>query len=232
MEVSNQILKIVEQRISKDSELFFIDTDIYCSQFGLNIIKRKKLFGVSLNSEIILPTIYDEIILLTCSVIATKIDNRYSLYDINKREYITEYDYISLEPIESIWKLTNPHGKSIILNTVNSVLYLNENCYEEFNLKLNYTEYVWARKGNYFDYINRKTGKHISLPCIVMAYDTKYGMYGRDTNNKVLYFDESGVEDGIMLRKQVIDAGGYLKLTNYTYNLEDIIDVYGNILNV
>ena len=57
-------------------------------------------------------------------------------------------------------------------------------------------------------------------------------MYGRDTNNKVLYFDESGVEDGIMLRKQVIDAGGYLKLTNYTYNLEDIIDVYGNILNV
>ena len=42
MEVSNQILKIVEQRISKDSELFFIDTDIYCSQFGLNIIKRKK----------------------------------------------------------------------------------------------------------------------------------------------------------------------------------------------
>lgn len=232
MEISNQILKIVEQRISKDSELFFIDTDICCSQFGLNIIKRKNLFGVSLNGEIIIPTIYDEIILLTSSVIAIKINNRYSLYDINKREYITAYDYISLEPIESIWKITNTHGKSIILSTADSAIYLNGNCYEEFNLKQNYTEYVWARKGSFFDYINRKTWKHISLPCVVMAYDTKCGMFGKDTSNKVLYFNESGVEDENMLRKQVIGAGGYLKLTNYTYNLEDIIDVYGNILNV
>lgn len=65
-----------------------------------------------------------------------------------------------------------------------------------------------------------------------MAYDTLYGMFGKDEFGKISYFEESGIENNIELRKAVSEAGGYLSLTNLAFRVEDVIDVYGNILNI
>ena len=57
-------------------------------------------------------------------------------------------------------------------------------------------------------------------------------MFGKNENGTISLFEESGIYNVIRLRQMVCEAGGYLTLTNYTYNIQHVIDVYGNILNI
>lgn len=93
-------------------------------------------------------------------------------------------------------------------------------------------EYIWAKRGRFYDYIHRASGAVISLPGIIMAYDTQYGIFGLDEYNRVCKFNENGLGCHWDLRQSVKKQGGYLTLHNHTYNIEHIIDIYGNILNV
>lgn len=229
----NQTEIIIEQRIKKDLELFFVDYTIETSKFGLNIIKKKTFYGVLYKGEIVVPVIYDDIVIITNTTVAVKVNNKYSLYDIHRNEYITTFSYTSLQCIGSYWKLNNNSNNMILFDTLRrKILNISDN-YDEYNLKCDNTEYCWARRGRYFDFIHRSSGNCISLPGIVLAYDTEFGMFGKDeVEETVSFFDEFGVEDSYTLRKIVAEAGGYLTLINYTYNIEHIIDVYGNILNI
>lgn len=226
------IQEIINHRLKYDSEIFFVDTKIVSTEFNMAIIKKKQYYGVSLNSEIVIPPIYDEIAVLTHSTVAIKIKNRISLYDISRKRSITEFSYNSMEHIGSYWKFNNDFGTFLIFDTIREKLFNNKCGYDEYNLKCDYTEYCWVRRGRFFDFFHRETGKSFSLPGIVMAYDTEVGMFGKNENGTISLFEESGIENVMRLRQIVSEAGGYLTLTNYTYNIQHIIDVYGNILNI
>ncbi len=232
MEVIDKINAIIKRRKKIDAELFFVDTIIVSSMGNIDIIKKKKFYGVSLNDEIIISPIYDEIVIITDSIVSMRIENRISLYDIIRKKPITEFDYTSLAQVGTYCKLNKNSDYFILYDTQNGKMFNIDGYYEEYNLKHLYTEYCWVRKGRFYDYIHRQSGKRISLPGIIMAYDTEFGMLGKDEFGKVSYFEETGVENNLKLRELVSQAGGYLTLINYTYNVEHIIDVYGNILNI
>lgn len=229
---SETIQEIINQRLKYDSEIFFVDTKIVSTEFNMTIIKKKQRYGVSLNSEIVIPPIYDEIVVLTHSTVAIKINNRISLYNISRKKTITDFLYNSMEHIGSYWKFSNDSSSFLILDTIREQFINNNGEYDEYNLRCNHTEYCWARRGRFFDFIHRETGKCFSLPGIVMAYDTEAGMFGKNENGTISLFEESGIENVMRLRQIVYEAGGYLTLTNYTYNIQHVIDVYGNILNI
>ena len=101
------------------------------------------------------------------------------------------------------------------------------------NTKPNQTEYIWAKKGEYFDCIERSSSKLICLQgSVIMVYDTNEGIFGRCGQYKVCYFDRYGVNQPIELRRIVMEAGGYLELQNHTFNIQHYIDVNGIILNL
>lgn len=226
------IQNIISNRIRYDSEIFFVDTSVVSTVFDITIIRKKQYYGISLNGEIVLPPIYDEIVVLTHSTVAIKIKDRISLYNIHSNISISDFSFKSLECIGSYWKLNKDSGSFIIFDTIKDICFNNDGRYDEYNLRCNHTEYYWAKRGRFFDFIHRETGKNFSLPGIVLAYDTEVGMFGMNENGTVSLFDESGLENVIRLRKIVYEAGGYLTLTNYTYNIQHIIDVYGNVLNI
>lgn len=226
------IQDIINHRLKYDSEIFFVDTKVVSTEFNMTIIKKKQYYGVSLNSEIVIPPIYDEIVVLTHSTVAIKIKNRISLYNIYRKKTITDFSYNSMEHIGSYWKLNNDSGPFLIFDTIREKLFKNKGGYDEYNLRCDHTEYCWVRRGRFFDFIHRGTGESFSLPGIVMAYDTEAGMFGKNENGTISLFEESGIENVIRLRQMVCEAGGYLTLTNYTYNIQHVIDVYGNILNI
>lgn len=226
------IQNIINNRIKYDSEIFFVDMNVVSTVFDVTIIKKKQYYGVSLNREIVLPPIYDQIVVLTHSTVAIKIKDRLALYNIHRNVSITDFSYKSMERIGSYWKFNNDSGLFLIFDTTREISFNNKGRYDEYNLRCDHTEYCWVRRGRFFDFIHRETGKNISLPGVVMAYDTETGMFGKNENGTVSLFDESGIENVIRLRKIVCEAGGYLTLTNYTYNIQHVIDVYGNILNI
>lgn len=231
-QLNDEIKTIIEERKKRDSELFFITPIVVSSKFNIGVIKRKSYFGVLFDAEMVLLPIYDDVVVVAESVVALKINGKYSLYDITDGKIITDFYYIAIEAVGAYWKLFGESGEFIVYDTLNKKIIYASGVYEEYNLKCIATEYCWAKRGNFFDYIHRVSGRCISLPGILMAYDTEFGMFGMNNENVVIYFDEYGYKDNLKLRKLVFEAGGYLTLNNYTYNIQHIIDVYGNILNV
>ena len=94
---SDIIQNIIKKRSKHDSEIFFVDTQIVSTEFDVTIIKKKQYYGVSLNNEIVLPPIYDEIVVLTHSTVAITIRDRVSLYNIYRKISITDFSYKSME---------------------------------------------------------------------------------------------------------------------------------------
>lgn len=232
MEINDKIKTIVEKRRKKDSELFFIDTIVVSSEFSIEKIKRKNFFGISFKGEVILQPIFDAIDIITDSLVAAKINNRFSFYNICSRTSVTEYHYTHYDCIGNYFRLYKPIGIYDIFDVSNGRMLNNRGNYEEYNLKYDNTEYCWVKRGDFFDYIKRQSGEVICLPGVTMAYDTEFGMFGKNKFETVKFFEETGVENKFKLRELVSKAGGYLTLKNYTYNIEDVIDVYGNIINI
>ena len=52
------IQDIINHRLKYDSEIFFVDAKVVSTEFNMTIIKKKQYYGVSLNSEIVIPPIY------------------------------------------------------------------------------------------------------------------------------------------------------------------------------
>lgn len=232
MEITDSNIKsIIEARMKRDSELFFIDLCYIGNDFGYNYTKRKKYLGLNLNEKIVVAPIFDDVQCLSKNVAALKLENRISVYDIDNREFISQFEYVDWKKDGIYWKLFKI-SNAVSLYDSERQQFLGDFGYTEYGIRQNYTQYFWAKRGKFFDYINRDTGQVISLPGIIMAYDTQYGMFGKDESGKVSYFEESGMENRLKLRQMVYEAGGYLTLTNLTYKIEDIIDVYGNILNI
>ncbi len=104
--------------------------------------------------------------------------------------------------------------------------------YDDYNRVAPHTEYIWVRRGQYYDYVHRTTATVVRLPAVVLAYDSDTGMFGREDNDVVTFYDKHGNADMEGLRRRVREAGGYLALDNYTLHIKHYIDIYGNILNL
>ncbi len=223
-------IEIEKQRKREDEDLFFREVRAVESVGRFLIIKRGNgsYRGLQGDDEIILPPVYDRVDFISEDVVVIKIRDLYALYDVNKREQLTEFEFDTIER----------YGKYLVVSSNTKYgLYEIENrrllipaLYDVINIKREDTEYIWVRNGNIFDFVHRKTGRFISMPGAVMAYDTETAMFVMFENRKVALMDERGLNNSVGLRKTVMDNGGYLSLQNITYHTKVIIDVYGNIL--
>lgn len=232
MEINNSIiLSVINERKRRDADLFFVDVRTIGHEYGYEYIKRKKYYGLRFNGVIVIEPIYDKVLCLSTETAALNLHDKIAVYNIKNREFISQFDYIDISKEGIYWKLKKT-SHSISLYDTEGDNFLGDYGYSDYGIQLSNSQYFWAKRGKFYDYIKRETGQIISLPGVIMAYDTQYGMFGKDEFGKISYFDESGIENVSKLRKIVSDAGGYLTLTNLTFRVEDIIDVYGNILNI
>ena len=227
-----EINELYLNRLQKDKELFYVEILPIETTFGVKLIRRKKLYGICCGTEQIAAPVFDEVILLSISIADVRIQERHALFDLNTKKLISKFLYERIEKAENWLILYRPECRIVIYDLIESHFLVEDSSYEAYNLKDNTTEYIWARRGKYYDYINRKTGRLHTLPGIIMAYDTLHGLFGLGNYRKIMYFDECGVPKPADLRRIVLEAGGHLVLNNFTYNIQHIIDVYGNILNI
>lgn len=230
--VNTDLNRIVSERLAKDDELFFVDTSVVCSKHGKTIIKRKSLQGVQDNDRILIRPIFEAIDIVSSEIAIARLLDMFALFSLREGRQLSEFEYCSVQISDDVIVLGKGNGRTAIYNLDTSDFLHQMGDYDEFNLKDFSTEYVWARRNMFYDYIHRATGRVISIPGVIMAYDTKRGIFGLNKHNKVCKFNEKGVENNAGLRQAVQKEGGYLALRNYTYNIEHITDIYGNILNI
>ena len=224
--------RIIAERLAKDNELFFVDSSVIDSKYGKKIIRKKKFQGVQGDNGILIQPIYENIEIVSTDIAIVKLLDTFAIFSLSEGQRLSEFEYSSAHISNDMIVLNKGTGRSAIYN-LNTSRFLHQTAdYDEFNLKDASTEYVWARRNTFFDYIHRESGKIISLPGIIMAYDTQHDIFGLDEHNRVCKFNENGIENHWDLRQSVQMQGGYLTLRNHTYNIEHIIDIYGNILNI
>ncbi|MDE5877014.1 MAG: hypothetical protein K2H47_05910 [Muribaculaceae bacterium] len=227
-----EINDIYLKRLQKDEDLFYIKVLPIETSFDVKLIRRKKFYGICCGKEQTAAPVFDEIVLFSESIADVKIQERHALFDLNTKRLISKFLYERIEKSGNWLILHRPKNRIGIYDLLKSCLLVEDGSYEAYNLKDDTTEYLWVRRGKYYDYINRETGKLHTLPGVIMAYDTSHGLFGLGEYGKVTYFNEYGVPKPKELRQIVLKAGGHLVLNNFTYNIQHIIDVYGNILNI
>lgn len=230
--VNMSVDRIIAERLAKDNELFFVDASVIDSKYGKNIIRKKKYQGIQGDNGILIHPIYENVEIVSNDVAIVKLLDAFAIFSISEGKRLSEFEYSSVHISNDMIVLNKEAGRSSIYNLKTSKFIHKTEDYDEFNLKDASTEYIWARRNTFFDYIHRESGRVISLPGIIMAYDTEHDIFGLDEYNRVCKFNEYGIESHWDLRQSVQIQGGYLTLHNYTYNIEHIIDIYGNILNI
>lgn len=230
--VNSNINNVISERLVKDKDLFFVDYSVIKSKYGIDIIRKKKFQGVKNNDLILIPPIFDNIEIASNDLAIVKLLDTYAIFSLREGGQLSEFEYCSVHISNNMIVLHKGNGRCAIYD-MNTSNYLHQTAdYDEFNLRDSSTEYIWARRNAFYDYIHRESGRIVSLPGIIMAYDTEHDIFGLDEHNKVCNFNEYGVEDQWRLRRYVQKEGGFLALHNYTYNIEHIIDIYGNVLNI
>lgn len=224
----------INNRLQKNEGLFFITPIMVTNKGEVDIIKRKKYLGIQTMGTIVLEPVYDYVELFSSQWAVVGICGRYALFNIYNKSFVSKFIYSHISIVNCIALMQHYGYPEInsLYDLTRERFIIEESYYEEYNLKNTSTEYMWARKGKFYDFIQRKTGKIISLPGVEFAYDTLFGMLAVSGAERAACFNDMGLEDPGQLRKDVMGAGGYLVLNNYTYNVQHVIDIYGNILNL
>lgn len=230
--INTNLNKTASERLAKDSELFFVNSSVVDTKYGNAIIMKKKLKGVQGCDGILIRPIYENVEIVSSDIAIVKLLDTFALFSLRDGRQLSEFEYNSVHVSNDTIVLRKGKGKISLYNLKTSKFLHLTRDYDEFNLKDSSTEYFWARRNVFYDYIHRATGSVISLSGIIMAYDTAQGMFGLDECNKVCKFNECGIKDALGLRQVVQESGGYMRLCNYTHNIEHVIDIYGNILNI
>ena len=223
---------IIKKRKKENQDLFFLPIVKITSYSTYTIIKRNKWFGVMRQEKIIVSPIYDNIKLLSNSYAILKIEDMAACFNLATQQFVTTFEYHHISCVNNYLKLYKKSNCCGIFDLEENRLIVKCDLYNDFNLKDRNTKYMWARCDNHFHFINRRTGKIFRLHGISIAYDTPFLMIGKDEQDIVCVYNEDGVQDFLMLRKIVQKEGGYMTLYNYTYNIQHIIDINGNILNI
>ncbi len=225
--------EIIAERRNVDNELFFVNLVYVSSQYGYDIVRRKKWYGVREGNNIVVSPLYDEVQLYPNGLVVLKIEGVCACHDIKSNQPVLGFEYLRIDYTDGFLKLYHQSLQRYgIFELANNRMLAECDRYEDYNLKDNSTEFLWAKRGKYYDYIERKTGRIFGLPTITMAYDTPTGMFGKDERDVVSVYSVAGFADRERLREIVQQEKGYLSLNNYTYHLTHIIDINGNVLNI
>lgn len=224
------IRNILDERKKRDDNLFFLPMNAVFVAEELMVVKRKCHFGLQhTDKKEILPTVFDEIRILYANLVSLKVKDSWALYDCSQNKLISDFEYIKIEKNGIFVELSCYNSKGWYDPVLNR--YMARTGYDQINLLEQQTEYLWAKKGKFFDFIHRETGRLVSPSGVIMAYDTPSGMFGLNEHNHVCYYTETGSSSPDKLRDKIIKAGGHMTLQNLTFRIEHVIDVYGNILN-
>lgn len=184
------------------------------------------------DDQVIVPPIYDNIRLLPNHYAIFEIGNAAACFNLITQLFTTPFDYHHISYVNNYLKLYKESNRCGIFDLEGENIIAECNLYDDFNLKDRRTKYMWARCDNHFHFINKHTGKIIRLSEISMAYDTTSLMIGKNKQDIVSVYSEEGYAVDFALREIVRDNGGYMTLYNYTYNIQHVIDINGNILNI
>lgn len=222
---------VIEQRKEKNSIMFFIPVEVVKTFGKFELVKKKNLYGVNKGDDIILEPIYDEIIFLKEHLCKLRIKNIWALANIVLTRLLLDFSYadIYLSTENLVTTVGSDGMKGLYHADLEYEIIPPE--YDEFGSPIG-VEFIWIRKGEFYDFIEQSTGRLIRIGGISKAYDSESGMFGVNSSGRVIMIDSNGYEDPNLLRRTVMNAGGYLCLQNRNRKTEDYIDVYGNILNV
>ena len=226
--------EIIKHRVKWLEEFFYIRTKVLVDFGNYKVVKRKQFMGI-VNAkknilEEILPTIFDEIVMIDQGLAMIRLLNKWGIYDVEKLSWIVEPCceqvikndfYKTMELIVS-----NKHG----LFDIKEKTLLIPIQYEDVTINST-NEYLWVKKDSKYHYIKRSTGRFLSMIEAVMAYDTNLGLFIKKIDGTVRCVDESGLDDPVLFRSLMIENNGRLKLQNIKLHECDIIDIYGFILN-
>lgn len=200
----------IKARAETDSRSFFVDLESLSETFGFTVVRRKKRFGICRGQETVVKPIFDEVEICSERLAMLGINGEYACFDLSVKRLSTDFEYVSYKCENGYAKLYGTPTTCCLYDTESQRVLSGERLYEDFNLKDKTTEYIWARRGSYYDYIHRHSGDVIVLPCVVMAYDTPSGMFGKNQFGRVTFYDKTGTADWGMLRSAVLDGEGIL----------------------
>lgn len=227
-----EIQAIIREREKIDKDLFFLPIEKITSDSPYTIIKRNKRLGIIKDDMVIVSPIYDNVRLLVNNYAILEIENAVACYDLVTQLFVTTFEYHHILCVNNYLKVYKDSNLCGIFDLVEKKQIVRCGLYEDFNLKDRNTKYMWAKYDKYFHFINKHTGKIIRLQGISMAYDTPFLMMGKDERDTVSVYNEEGRQDLLLLRRIVQKEGGYMTLYNYTYNIQHLIDINGNVLNI
>ena len=215
---------------------FFIKPKIVKSLKGMNVERRKHFIGLSSeNGEVILPTIFDDLIFIDPNLLCVCLDRKYGFYNILVNKWVIEPScetYIINDFYKSIEIIRD--GKHGLIDIENQCLLISP-YYENVsaNSKCNY---IWVEQNGLFHYIKRSTGEKLNMPGAVDAYDANFKeeeevVFIKTRNGTVECMTEKGYLAIPEFRHIMKRNDGRLKLYNSKKHNFVIIDIYGRILN-
>lgn len=225
-------MRTIAERAKADDGLFFVEPVIVSSDFGYNTVRRHGQYGLMAGGQFVLPAVFDELSVVSAELAMLKVNGRYACYSLAEGVYFSGFEYVSFECCGGFLKLFTAGRHYSLYELAQRRFISGSGLYDEFNLADSGTEFIWAKSGRYFDFIRRADCEVFRLPSVTMAYDTASGMVAQNEYGEVSVYNHNCAEDRFMLRKLVIEAGGYLALNNHTYHIRHIIDISGNIVNI
>lgn len=227
-------MKNIKEREKWLDSHFFIKPKIVKSLNGMNIERRKSFVGLSSeNGEVILPTIFDDLMFIEAYLTCVCIEGKYGFYNIILNKWL-------IEPFCDSY-IINDFYKSIeiIQNNKHGLIDIDDQCllispYYENVSGNSKCKYIWVEQNGLYHYIKRSTGEKLSMPGAVDAYDTNFKedvVFVKKKNGMVECMNEKGYLAITEFRRIMKRNNGRLKLYNSKRHNFVIIDIYGRILN-
>lgn len=230
MRANGEYFQLIERRLEENDELFYLQLQIVSECNGYSITKRKRWFGVNDGANELIPPIYDEVRVCNADIFLLLIEDAYVAYDNRREKMIPDFVFLDCKAVGN-YLIFKSRDNTISLYDTERGVFVFKGGYDEVNPAYLESEYFWIRKGRFYSFVHRETGRVVSLVGCVFPYDTDIGMAGLLENGRVAFFDSDGNVSMERLRTEVRSKNGYCSLYNYAYKKRHIIDIYGNILN-
>lgn len=221
---------ILRQRQIEDDRIFFVERAIVSEVGEYSVVQRRNWKGICCHGETLLPTIYDDIVVIDATTAVVTVKGQCAAYHLYRQSLLTGYEYeeIIKVPYYNYLYLLRDSKRGVYDLSASSLLLSPQ--FDEISNHFSF-QYLWVKRNRYYHFVNLQTGKFCSMPNLILAYDSPDGMFGLCENGKVSCFTENGTSDNDMFRAIVIKHGGHLTLQNFKDRLTHIVDIYGNVLN-
>lgn len=236
--MDTEIAEILNSRINKSRRLGHVaaqvQQELAIGEAVYNIVNRKGMIGVDncKGVHVCLP-IYDEISsVFDEGTLLIKICNIFGIFSLKtkKMEVLPNFDSVIIH---------NEHRTIEVIKNGKHGLWDDKECrlvipaeFEDVTVST-YYPYLWIKKSQtLFDFIEKTTGQLVNVPNAIMAYESCDGMFVQSKQtSRVMAINANGYADILALRRSVITTHGRKILKNNKYKIQDVVDIYGNILN-